>query len=183
MILTFLAVVLSDKKGVKLTNAEAEAKAKSKAKETEWLKGRGYWSLVEKAAKSADGPNKLGKPLGAAGSGGASSSSSGAASGSKPKKLGKKVELRCTNISLEVARSRLPTAKGCLIQDYPSKKRFQVHYSMTEVGQTSRTYSHNSGIWTEGQCLLSCVKWAWNRHHELTGEQCPFKISDEMCPV
>ena len=133
--MTLLAVVLAAliKKGVKLTNDEAEARAKSKAKETEWLKGRGYWSLFEKAAKSAEGPSNFGKPLGAAGNGGASSSSSSADSGSKPKQLGNHVELKCTNISLEVARSRLPTAKGCLIQDHPSKKRFQVYYSMTEV--------------------------------------------------
>ena len=75
MMLTLLAVVLTAliKQGVKQTNEEVEAKAPSKAKETEWLKGRGYWTCVEKAAKSVDGPNKFGKPLGAAGNGGASS--------------------------------------------------------------------------------------------------------------
>ena len=81
------------------------------------------------------------------------------------------------NLSLAATRQLLPMCKGCLIQDYPSRKSYQVYCSASDHYPRSKCFNFNT-VWTEEQCLTACLKWSWMKHLEKTGLECPHTFAD-----
>lgn len=103
-------------------------------------------------------------------------SSSSAAGGERSTSVGQRVK-RPENIDLDTAKLFLPTGvKWVILQPYPQQRAFQIYYPRREP-----PYSRHITYVPEGQdgfsmheCLLGCLRWAWNAHTESSGEICPY---------
>lgn len=141
-----------------------------------YMQNRTPWKHAEEHLALLHGEPSATKPAAAASSSNKATSSSSCAGA---KRGGK--QIRVDTLNLRVARTRLPKFKGCLIQDYPQKNSFQVYYSESVRFPRSKHFTFGAA-WAEGQCLLSCLQWAWGRHCEHTSTECPLLFLDEPCP-
>lgn len=64
----------------------------------------------------------------------------------------------------------LPQVVGCTAQHLPQRRCWIAFYPGVQPASRTRTWG---GMFTEQQCKIAVVKWAWNHHTRLTGEQCP----------
>jgi hypothetical protein len=72
------------------------------------------------------------------------------------------------------AKQHLPKAKGVVLQPYPRKCAYQVYYpTLSPPRSKYESWSPKDGV-TESQALRMCLQWAWHRHSEATGEECPY---------
>ena len=70
------------------------------------------------------------------------------------------------------AKLYMPTAKGVVLFADATERRWRAWYLSPEGTRLSTSASWDK--YTEHNCLRQVLQWAWTRHQEQTGEECPW---------